>query len=353
MKRHPELTWRMSEYLHKRRTFANEASIKKWFQEMTYELKDYTTIFNNPQRVFNCDEISFLLPPKSEPILVQRGSKNIHDSLEQSNEKNVTVLITASGDGKILPPLALFSFKRVPAVIAESTPSHWRIKRTSTGSINCGSFYEYVTNEFYPYLVEKQVPMPVILVIDGLKSHISFQLSNFCKEHQIILMALPPNTSHILQPLELAFLKPLRSQWRKELKLFQLKNNGQEARKHNVAGILEEILKSDQMTKDLQNRFFQCGLCPFEASNIDYSKCIYDEKVVQVKSDENPVDENCSKELQLLEKRLPASILKDFMQSGVSTWSGNPVLSSLHCYWKSLKFGFEFDILLAECINSL
>lgn len=335
MKRHPELTLRMSEYLHKSRTFANEASIKKWFQEMTYELKDYITIFNNPQRVFNYEEISFLLPAKSEPVLLERGSKNVHDGSEQSNKKNVTILITTSGDGKILPPSALFSFKRLPALIMTSAPSHWKIKRTSTGSMNCGSSYEYVTGELHPYLVEKEVPMPVILVIDGLKSHISFELSNFCKKHQIILMALPPNTTHILQPLALAFFKPLRSQWRKELKLFQLKNNGQEAREHNIGGILEEILKSDQMMKDLQNRFFQCGLCPFEASNIDYSKCIYDERVVQIKSDENPVDENCSKELQLLEKRLPASVLRDFVQSGISTWNGNPVLSSLHCYWKA------------------
>lgn len=78
------------------------------------------------------------------------------------------------------------------------------------------SFFKYVVNILEPHI--QNVPKPVVLFLDNHSSHVSLQLSEFCQEKGIILVALPPNSTHILQPLDVSFFKPLKSNnWNKEL----------------------------------------------------------------------------------------------------------------------------------------
>ena len=43
---------------------------------------------------------------------------------------------------------------------------------------------------------------PVLLLIDGMKCHILIQTRVFCKENNIILYTLYPNTTHLIQLLD-------------------------------------------------------------------------------------------------------------------------------------------------------
>ena len=48
----------------------------------------------------------------------------------------------------------------------------------------------------------------VLLLLDGHKSHVSIGLADWAKEHNIILFILPANTSHLLQPMDVASYGP-------------------------------------------------------------------------------------------------------------------------------------------------
>lgn len=75
-------------------------------------------------------------------------------------------------------------------------------------------FYEYIANIFYPFLLEKEIQFPVILFVDGHNS-LTFQLSKLCSNLNIILIALYPNSTRILQPADVAAFRPLKSGWKK------------------------------------------------------------------------------------------------------------------------------------------
>lgn len=57
---------------------------------------------------------------------------------------------------------------------------------------------------------------PVLLLLDNHSSHISLSIFDYCKEHGIILLTIPPHTSHKLQPLDVSFYGPLKSAFNKQ-----------------------------------------------------------------------------------------------------------------------------------------
>jgi hypothetical protein len=77
-------------------------------------------------------------------------------------------------------------------------------------------FYEYVVNWVNSWITENDISRPVILFVDGHKSRMSLHLSIWCDENEIILHALPANTTHIMQPADVSVFKPLKSQWKKK-----------------------------------------------------------------------------------------------------------------------------------------
>lgn len=66
------------------------------------------------------------------------------------------------------------------------------------------------------------------LFVDGHKSHLTPGVSDFCKENQIILVPLPPNTTHILQRADVSVFKPLKDGWKEAVKQWKFDNHPNE-----------------------------------------------------------------------------------------------------------------------------
>lgn len=178
-------------------------------------------------------------------------------------------MITANAAGEIAPPLALFSFERIPSTIAAASPSHWGIGRSPNGRMTAECYYEYISNVFFPFLLEKNIPLPVIFFVDGHKSHLSLQLSEFCREKGTVLISLPLNATHILQPLDVAFFWSIKKKWKHELDLYKMKY-GKALLKHDVTVLLNEILCRENFRETLKNGFRSCGLFPWDENAAHY-----------------------------------------------------------------------------------
>lgn len=106
LKRHPELSLRTPEGLSKGRAIVTEESVRKWFSDLKNYLQeiDAADILEDPSRIFNGDETSFSMSPKSGTVLAPKGWKNLY-KVSQGNEKEtVTVLFLFSANGETLPP---------------------------------------------------------------------------------------------------------------------------------------------------------------------------------------------------------------------------------------------------------
>jgi len=112
--------------------------------------------------------------------------------------------------------------------IARSVPSYWELGKTDSRWITGEAFYEYFTNVFHPYLVNSKIKLPVIVFLDGHSSHLTMHLGKFCKENQIILVCLFPNTTHILQPLDVSVFAPLKAKWKSTFSQLRIDNDVKE-----------------------------------------------------------------------------------------------------------------------------
>ena len=138
------------------------------------------------------------------------------------------------------------------------------------------TFFEYIANGVHNWLNKNNIKRPVILFIDGHKSHMTMELIQFCNENRIILYALPPNTTHIMQPADVSVFKPLKSKWKTTVRDWQMRpeNNNKVVSKSTFCPLLNNVLTNINLTETIKNGFRKCGLYPFNPDKVDYSKCV-------------------------------------------------------------------------------
>lgn len=186
-------------------------------------------------------------------------------------KENLTVLVTANAAGKLPPPMIVFSYVRVPSYISESIPKEWGIGTSENGWMCGPTFYCYITNIFVPWLDREHIERPILLFMDGHVSHMTLHLSEFCSENGIILIALFPNSTHLLQPMDVSVFRPLKNAWKKEIRNWRVQNDGRKLQKQNFAPVLKNAL--DCITMDtIKNGFRVSGLCPFNVENVKFNK---------------------------------------------------------------------------------
>ena len=113
-----------------------------------------------------------------------------------------------------------------------------------------------------------------MLFVDGHKTHLTYQLSNLYTELQIVLIALYPNSEHILQPADVAAFRPLKTRWKNAVLMWHRENLNTAVRKEDFAPILKELLDSLDLTPTIINGFKATGLFLSNPATIDYSKCL-------------------------------------------------------------------------------
>lgn len=360
MKRHPQLSRRIANNLAKRRVVRAE-DIRQWFQDVGVYLKDTNVleIMADPTRVFNMDESSIALVPTRQKVIAPKGSKNVQSLSLNSEKENYTVLISASAAGKLAPPLVLFPYKsRIPTSVIRSIPKGWGVGRTDSGWMNSKAFHDFIVNVFYPWAVSQNLQFPIILFVDGHSSHATFETVNFCREKQIILVSLPPNSTHFMQPLDVAFFGPMKAAWQENLKMWRFENQGAMITRADFAPLLEKTLNSMENVEEmLINGFRKCGLVPFDENAIDYASLADPtaapaplavdlghqplEELAEIQDNESEsVQENgsdASKLLQYLNGKLQPAQLESFKtHRNKLVWQGDVQDTSLFAIWRNL-----------------
>lgn len=246
-KRNPYLSLREAETISKGRAVVTKNSIKKWFHDLESFLIEngHNDILLDPDRIMNGDETSFSLCPKTGKVVAPKGFKNVYQVQMAKEKDTITVLAMMTASGELLPPLVIFPYIRPPKEIVMSVPKNWFMGKTSSGWMRSETFYEYIANCVVKWIDDKKVKKPVLLFVDGHKSHLSMQLSQLCADKNIILYALPPNTTHILQPADVSIFKPLKEDWKKTVREWHIKHIGTVLTRKDFCPLLETVLSNN------------------------------------------------------------------------------------------------------------
>lgn len=275
LKRHPEIAERTVEKLTKSRALVSEVNIRNWFSQIEeyFAQENVLEILKDPKHIYNCDESGFMLCPDGQKVLCMKGERNVYEICDNNEKMSITVLIMVSATSSMAPPMLVFPGKRLPSGISNTICKDWTIARSDKGWITGEVFFEYIVNYFHPWLIEKKVPLPVALFLDGHVSHLTYHLSKFCADNGIYILALYPNATHILQPLDVSVFGPLKKEWAKEVHQWRMNNSGMSLMKKDFAPMLENVINNRLKKETIINGFRTCGLFPWSSDSVDYTKC--------------------------------------------------------------------------------
>ena len=104
---------------------------------------------------------------------------------------------------------------------------------------------------------------PVVLFIDGHFSHAGIDLIKRARSLGIHLFRLPPNTTHLLQPLDVGVFGPMKNRWRVILRRYQIKTRAKNVNKQHFPDLIKQLWESSFTAEHLKGGFKAAGLIPF------------------------------------------------------------------------------------------
>lgn len=276
LRRHPILTQRKAEAVTAASASVSEQDIKKWFNDIyTYfQEKGIQDILQDPSRIFNGDETNFYYCPTDlGKVLAPKGTKNVYEVDQGDAKQNLTVMFTFAASGTVTPPMIIYPNKRLPQSVKDSVPEEWSYALTDNGWMKCETFLFYLEHVLYPSLLKDGTKFPIALFVDGHKTHVTYDVSKLCTRLQIVLVALYPNATRILQPADVGSFKPLKNLWRSGVLEWRRQHPFAKLGKPDFAPILKQAV--DRLSKQsIANSFKACGIFPWNPNAVDYSKCL-------------------------------------------------------------------------------
>ena len=121
--------------------------------------------------------------------------------------KTRTILACVSASGLVIPPFMVYLRKwPVPEKLREGVYPKTVFHVSDNGWMTKDMFIEWFK------MFAQMIPpsRPVLLVLDGHESHITIDVIEHARANEIHMLCLPSHTSHILQPLDVGSLSPLR-----------------------------------------------------------------------------------------------------------------------------------------------
>ena len=159
--------------------------------------------------MYNFDETGFMMG-KTQPKMVVTSSENYgrQKRIQPGNREWVTVIQGVAAMGRAIPPFVIFAGKVLIDIWFHNLPRDWILEVSPNGWTNNRLALAWL--EHFDKHSKQQTVGYRLLIIDGHESHCSVEFQDRCKEKNIILLCMPPHSSHLLQPLDVACFSLLK-----------------------------------------------------------------------------------------------------------------------------------------------
>lgn len=265
LKRHKDkISQRICENIKRVRAAVSPDTIKKYFDELQKTLQGVEL-----SNIINYDETNLSDDPGRKKVLMKRGCK-YPERVVNHSKSSVSIMMAGAADGEMLPPYVVYKATHLYDTWVTDGPEGTHYNRSSSGWFEGEIFEDYVQKIVIPYFKNK--PGRKCLIGDNLSSHLSVSLITLCKKQNIDFVFLPPNSTHLTQPLDVAFFRPMKRAWR-EILLKWKKTDGRQLATV-PKGCFPKLLKllinhiRDNAKNNLQAGFKKTGICPMKVDEI-------------------------------------------------------------------------------------
>lgn len=224
---------------HTEKKSPSESEIKNYITDIQKIIKDKNI---NQDTILNLDQCGIFFQKNLDYQFLPRGVKRAVEHC--GNDKlRITLQTTVSANGIFFPPFIIAKNTVVGSDHSRSTvlgsikeklddKDDWvekvfkyengirklLVNKQNNAVITADSnawadkltFLIYIKYQLEPF-IEKYKNSKVLLILDGFSVHKSQEVQQHLNQLGILYKHLPPNSSHLLQPLDLAFHRPLKA----------------------------------------------------------------------------------------------------------------------------------------------
>ena len=209
------------------------------------------------------------MPTKMQKVLSPTGSRRVGKIVSSERGKNATVVCSCNAGGDFVPPFFMFPRQRMLPELLNGCPPESAAVARKSGWMTTDVFVIYL-ERFLKY-VKCSLGAKVLLLLDNHASHISLEAITFCSSHGVVMLGFPPHTTHRLQPLDVAFLGPLKRYYNQQCDNWVVSHPGSAITDRKIGQLLDEAYKKAATTGNAVNGFAACGIEPFNDDVFDES----------------------------------------------------------------------------------
>lgn len=279
LKRHKSAAaQRLSANIKRARACLSVEILGQYFDNLEETIRDIP-----PSHIFNYDESNLCDDPGRLKGIYRRGVK-YPERIVNFSKSATSIMVCGSASGVLLPPYIIYKSdciwdkwcqngpKGSPCCEAPCCSRGTRYARTKHGWLDAQTFEDWFMLTFLPHA--KRLNGQKILIGDNLAAHINTTVLKSCEDNQIAFICLPPNATHLCQPLDVAFFRPMKMAWRKKLLEWkEVHPRSGPIPKESFPRVLKETLiemngTTGRIEKNLKNGFRATGIVPFDKNEV-------------------------------------------------------------------------------------
>ena len=263
--RHSELKSRYNrKYDYQRAKCEDPEVIRGWFLLVRNTIAKYGIA---DEDIYNFDETGFQMGVISTAKVVTAAEKARTDLIQPGNREWVTVIESINSAGWILPPMVVFKGKMNQRSWYQDIPHSWKVGVSENGWTTDEIGLKWLKTLFGPYTQDRTTGKYRLLILDGHGSHVTAEFDQYCADHLIIVLCMPPHSSHLLQPLDVSCFSVLKRSYGSRVQE-QMRAGINHVDKDDFLEYYMQARTATYSTSTIQSGFRATGLVPFNPDEV-------------------------------------------------------------------------------------
>ncbi|XP_067011045.2 uncharacterized protein [Anabrus simplex] len=208
LRRNGELSLQQAEGLSTARALGmNRGSVALFFS-LLQDIFAANNLHMMPGNIASMAESRVQLINKTGKVIAMKGCKDMQKVTSSEKGETGTLIACSFADGSFLPPVMILKGTNNKAELEDGLPPGSEVFMNPKSSyISSDLFLRW----FKTHYLHQRMPGTNLLILDGHCSHTnSLEFLTLAEENDVILLCLPPHSTHALQPLDRTFFGPFR-----------------------------------------------------------------------------------------------------------------------------------------------
>ncbi len=248
-----------------RASASSTAAMDNYFDILEHTLKE-TGLCDYPGLIYNMDESGFPLNPKPIKTVNCRGSKNPY-CVSSGSKSQVSIAACVSAAGQSLPPYIIWRRKTLSPDLTIGELPGTEYGLSDKGWMNSVLFHSWFRKIFLRYAPASR---PLMLLLDGHSSHYCTDTIKLATENEVILFTLPPNTTHLSQPLDKGVFGPFKAHWKLVCHDYLVSHPGQVINTYNFVRLFSKAWIESMTASNIATGFAITGIYPLDRAAIRF-----------------------------------------------------------------------------------